>query len=52
MAGMAYYLGIRKMGAAAVRVGPISPQMQWENISRFKPNSIVAVPSFILKMID
>ncbi len=52
MAGMAYYLGIRALGAAAVRVGPISPQMQWENIMRFKPNSIVAVPSFILKLID
>lgn len=52
MAGMAYYLGIRKLGAAAVRVGPISPQMQWENIFRFKPNAIVAVPSFILKLID
>ncbi len=52
MAGMAYYLGIRKLGAAAVRVGPISPQMQWENIHRFKPNAIVAVPSFILKLID
>ena len=52
MAGMAYYLGIRKLCAAAVRVGPISPQMQWENIQRFKPNAIVAVPSFILKLID
>lgn len=52
MAGMAYYLGIRKLGAAAVRVGPISPQMQWENIQRVKPNAIVAVPSFILKLID
>lgn len=52
MAGMAYYLGIRKLGGAAVRVGPISPQMQWENIFRFKPNAIVAVPSFILKLID
>lgn len=52
MAGMAYYLGIRKLGAAAVRVGPIAPQMQWENIHRFKPNAIVAVPSFILKLID
>jgi len=52
MAGMAYYLGIRKLGAGAVRVGPISPQMQWENIQRFKPNVIVAVPSFILKLID
>lgn len=52
MAGMAYYLGIRKLGAAAVRVGPISPQMQWENILRFRPTAIVAVPSFILKLID
>ncbi len=52
MAGMAYYLGIRKLGAGAVRVGPISPQMQWENIQRFKPTAIVAVPSFILKLID
>ena len=52
MAGMAYYLGIRKLGAGAVRVGPISPQMQWENIFRFQPNAIVAVPSFILKLID
>lgn len=52
MAGLAYYLGIRKLGAAAVRVGPISPQMQWENILRFKPNVIVAVPGFILKLID
>lgn len=52
MAGMAYYLGIRKMGAGAVRVGSGSPQMQWENIQRFKPNSIVAVPSFILKLIE
>lgn len=52
MAGMAYYLGIRKLGAAAVRVGPVSPQMQWENIVRFKPNAIVAVPSFMLKLIE
>lgn len=52
MAGMAYYLGIRKLGAGAVRVGPISPQMQWENIQRFRPTAIVAVPSFILKLID
>ena len=52
MAGMAYYMGVRKLGASAVRVGPISPQMQWENIFRFKPTAIVAVPSFIVKLID
>lgn len=52
MAGMAYYLGIRKMGAGAVRVGPVSPQMQWENIARFKPTALVVVPSFLIKMIE
>ncbi|MCW5908687.1 MAG: AMP-binding protein [Chitinophagales bacterium] len=52
MAGMAYYLGIRKMGAGAVRVGPVSPQMQWENILRFQPTALVVVPSFLLKLID
>ncbi len=52
MAGMAYYLGIRRLKASAVRVGAVSPQMQWENILRFNPDTIVAVPSFILKLID
>lgn len=52
MAGMAYYLGLRKIGAGIVRVGSVSPAMQWDNILRFKPNAIVAVPSFILKMIE
>jgi phenylacetate-CoA ligase len=52
MAGMAYYLGIRKIGAGAVRVGPVSPQMQWENILRFQPTALVVVPSFLLKLIE
>ncbi len=52
MAGMAYYLGIRELGAGAVRMGPVSPQMQWENIERFKPTVLVTVPSFLLKLIE
>ncbi len=52
MAGMAYYLGIRKLGAAAVRVGAVSPQMQWENIFRFKPNVLVTVPAFLIKLVE
>lgn len=51
MAGMAYYSGIRKIGAGVLRVGPGVPSMQWENISRIQPTVIVAVPSFILKLI-
>lgn len=50
MAGMAYYSGIRKLGAGVLRVGPGVPSLQWENIARIQPTTIVAVPSFILKL--
>jgi phenylacetate-CoA ligase len=52
MAGMAYYSGIRKLGAGVVRVGPGVPSLQWETIERLKPTAIVAVPSFIIKLIQ
>jgi phenylacetate-CoA ligase len=51
MAGMAYYSGIRKMGAGIIRLGPGVPSLQWETILRLKPTAIIAVPSFILKLI-
>lgn len=51
MAGMAYYMGIREMGAAMVRTGAGLPAMQWDTIMRLQANSMVAVPSFILKLI-
>ncbi len=52
MAGMAYYAGIRKMGAGIIRVGPGVPSLQWQTIQRIGPTAIVAVPSFILKLIQ
>jgi phenylacetate-CoA ligase len=52
MAGMAYYSGIRKMGAGIIRVGPGVPSLQWETIFRLKPTVLVVVPSFLLKMIQ
>jgi len=51
MAGIAYYSGIRKLGAGIIRLGPGVPSLQWETIRRLKPTAIVAVPSFILKLI-
>lgn len=51
MAGMAYYSGIRKLGAGIIRLGPGVPSLQWETIRRLKPTAIVAVPSFIVKLI-
>lgn len=52
MAGMAYYEGIRKLGAGLIRVGPGLPSLQWEIINRLKPTSLVVVPSFLIKLID
>lgn len=52
MAGMAYYAGIRKLGAGIIRLGPGVPSLQWETILRLRPTAIVSVPSFILKLID
>lgn len=51
MAGLAYFLGIRKLGAGIIRVGNGIPELQWDTIQRIKPNAIICVPSFILKII-
>jgi phenylacetate-CoA ligase len=52
MAGIAYYSGLRKLGAGIIRLGPGVPSMQLETIQRLNPTAIVAVPSFILKLIQ
>jgi phenylacetate-CoA ligase len=52
MAGIAYYEGIRKLGAGLIRVGPGLPSLQWETIQRLNPTALVAVPSFIVKLIE
>jgi phenylacetate-CoA ligase len=52
MAGLAYFLGIRMLGASVVRVGNGIPELQWDTIQRIRPTSIIAVPSFILKIIE
>ncbi|MCU4154357.1 AMP-binding protein [Carboxylicivirga sp. A043] len=52
MAGMAYYEGIRKLGAAIVRVGPGNPGLQFDTIERIKPTALVTVPSFLLKLVE
>jgi len=52
MAGMAYYLGLRKIGCGIVRSGPGTPAAQIDIIKRHKVNVLVAVPSFLLKIIS
>lgn len=52
MAGLAYFLGARKLGAGIIRVGNGLPELQWENILELKPSVIICVPSFILRLIE
>jgi phenylacetate-CoA ligase len=52
MAGLAYWMGARKMGAGMIRVGPGAPFLQWESIKRFSPTVLIAIPSFIPRLID
>lgn len=52
MAGLAYSLGIREMGASIVRVGNGIPELQWDTILRIKPDTIMCVPSFIPRLIQ
>jgi phenylacetate-CoA ligase len=47
MAGLAYFEGLRKLGATVVRVGAGSPAMLLSMIERLKPSAIVSVPSFL-----
>jgi len=52
MAGFAYFLGIRMMKAGVIRVGNGIPELQWDTIQRISPNTIICVPSFILRIIQ
>ncbi len=51
MAGIAYQMGIRKLGGGIIRIGPGVAALQWETILQQQPTVIVAVPSFILTLI-
>ena len=52
LAGLAYFLGARKLGAGIIRVGAGIPELQWDSILKFKPSYLIAVPSFLLKLIE
>ncbi len=52
MAGMAYFLGIRRLGASVIRAGSGLPKMQWDTIQQIRPSVLIAVPSFVVKMLQ
>ncbi|MUH35371.1 phenylacetate--CoA ligase family protein [Zobellia amurskyensis] len=52
MAGLAYFMGVRKLGAGIIRVGAGIPELQWDTIIKFQPTYLIVVPSFLLKLIQ
>ena len=50
IAGLAYYSGVRALGASAIRNGLNSLESHEEIIKRLKPSAIVGVPSFLRKL--
>lgn len=52
MAGLAYAEGVRLLGAGLIRVGPALSELQWLNIKELHPTVLIAVPSFLIKLIE
>jgi phenylacetate-CoA ligase len=50
MAGMAYYLGLKRRRCRILRQGAGNPAAQLERIRRFNVSAIVTVPSFLLAL--
>lgn len=50
IAGLAYFSGVRNLGAAAIRNGLSSVESHREIILRLKPTALVGVPTFLLKL--
>ncbi len=50
IAGLAYYLGVRKLGATAIRNGLNTAESHAEVIAELRPDTIVGVPSFLAKL--
>ncbi|HWU38777.1 MAG TPA: AMP-binding protein, partial [Candidatus Acidoferrum sp.] len=50
VAGLAYYLGLRKVGATAVRVGVQPPRRHLDLMKELRPDGLVAVPSLLLAL--
>jgi phenylacetate-CoA ligase len=40
MAGLAYFLGLRKLKVGVIRVGAGIPELQWDSILKYKPSAI------------
>ncbi|MBI5026555.1 MAG: AMP-binding protein [Nitrospirae bacterium] len=50
IAGIAYYRGLIRLGATAIRIGPQNIARHLELMKKLMPTGIVAVPSFVVHM--
>ena len=50
VAGLAYYLGLHRVGAAAMRVGAQPARRHLDLMKQLRPDGIVAVPSLLLAL--
>ena len=50
VAGLAYHLGLRKIGATAIRVGAQPPRRHLDLMKQLRPDGLVAVPSLLLAL--
>ena len=50
IAGLAYFLGLRELGAATIRNGHGTMESHRDLIHRLRPTAIVGVPSFLRKL--
>lgn len=51
IAGIAYYMGLMRRGAAVVRIGPQSVIRHLDIVDHLRPNGIVAVSSFMVQLL-
>ncbi len=52
MAGLAYFMGLRRIGASVIRQGVGTLAGQWATINREEPTALIGVPSFLLRLMD
>ncbi len=52
MAGIAYWLGLRRIGTGIVRTGPGNTAGQWETAESCGTTALITVPSFLLRMLQ
>jgi phenylacetate-CoA ligase len=50
MAGLAYFEGLKRLGATVIRVGSGAPAMLLSFLDNLKPTAIVSVPSFLTRV--